>query len=352
MTKPILWARQRTVEGAVLSLALVGLGLVLVWLGPAAAGAALVNLVNVGLSRQVGLALGETSAGVCDAIVATSLPRASNGSLDLSRLTSGPVRATMIRIADLGSSEHALGRVACSLRDWPTAELHLRAAAQARPQSAVIHYELGSVLWAQGKVEPAWAAWRQAGAEVSFVREGFEAYARQDWEPALASFEKAIQTRPDYAEGYRGRGLVLVFGFSRPADGLADLERAKNLGLDERSAAWIDVEIAHVRTMVGDYDGALALLRTAPDQDHFVLMLRGQAHWRRGELTDASRAFQESLRLAPRNLWSRYGLGRVYWELGQVSEACAQWERVRSIDPEFGPATEALQQGRQHGLCW
>ena len=324
----------------------IALSLLVIVLAAKAGGSIAVNVSQIYLTRRIMATLTDPQMAICE----SALPTRGAG---LDTAAAGELPGMSVALAlnpRSGPVEILLGREACLRRDWPEAERHFSVATLAWPAHISLQYALGNVLYLQGETDKAVMAWRSAGAEVKFVRKGMRSYAERNFEQALNYFNLAIQVAPEYADAYRGRGLVLVHVMGQLSEGLADLEQAKRLGLAERFP-FLNVEIAHVKVMLGDNPGALDLLESINPKPAFAWMLYGDIYLRQGELESAIAAYQASLQGGPDNLFAYWGLGRTYWQMGQFLLACAQWQEALARDPQFGLAQEALQAAQRQGIC-
>ena len=87
-------------------------------------------------------------------------------------------------------------------------------------------------------------------------------YGEWDWIGGEREFRRAIALRPDYAEA-RAFYAHLLCILQRPKEALRQLERARELDPLDPLLAWID---GATLTMLGRYDDAIALYRSALDR--------------------------------------------------------------------------------------
>ncbi len=90
-----------------------------------------------------------------------------------------------------------------------------------------------------------------------------------------------------------------------------------------------------------DEDAALIAYQKALDGDPQLAAAHtnlGGLLYRRGELSEARRHFEEALRLDPEQPEARYNLANLYDELGERERAMAEWLRVVGACPEFADA--------------
>ncbi|MCS6914081.1 MAG: tetratricopeptide repeat protein [Myxococcales bacterium] len=134
-----------------------------------------------------------------------------------------------------------------------------------------------------------------------------------------------------------------------------DVERARRafLRLTEEFPDFVDghVGLARVALLIGDPDGAMAVLQHArtlaerpagqPARAR-TLALLAQALVERGEYEGAQQLIQEVLRSYPRDgsLWS--DLGYVHFQREEFAQAIAAYQQALAIDPDDGPAHAML----------
>jgi tetratricopeptide (TPR) repeat protein len=86
----------------------------------------------------------------------------------------------------------------------------------------------------------------------------------------------------------------------------------------------------------GDYDGALAALKTVLDknpQDANALYLSGMAYMRKGMVPEATAAFLKVTELSPRFAAAHYQLGVSYERQKEPDKALAAYQKAIELDP-------------------
>lgn len=78
----------------------------------------------------------------------------------------------------------------------------------------------------------------------TFVNRGVLKLRRLEFDAARGDFDRAVEVLPDLAEAYANRGAALV-GQRRYAEGLADINRALELGVGEPEKAYFNRALAH-----------------------------------------------------------------------------------------------------------
>lgn len=102
----------------------------------------------------------------------------------------------------------------------------------------------------------------------TFVNRGVMKLRRKEFAAARADFDSALQIKADLGEAYLNRGAAFL-GVRRFADGLTDLNRALELGVQQPEKAFYNRGLAHERlgqrdAAYQDYTRALTL---RPDWD-------------------------------------------------------------------------------------
>jgi len=102
----------------------------------------------------------------------------------------------------------------------------------------------------------------------TYVNRGIMKMRRAQWLPAMADFDRAIYFKPDLGEIYINRGAALL-GQRRYADGLADLNKGLQYGVEEPAKAYYNRAVAYeglddLKSAYFDYQKAMEL---SPDWD-------------------------------------------------------------------------------------
>lgn len=97
----------------------------------------------------------------------------------------------------------------------------------------------------------------------TFVNRGVLKLRRKDFAAAQSDFNAAIDTKPDLGEANVNRGAAAV-GARRFADGLADINKALELGVQEPEKAYYNRALAHeglddMKSAYFDYKKAIEL---------------------------------------------------------------------------------------------
>ncbi|MGP0067431.1 MAG: tetratricopeptide repeat protein [Isosphaeraceae bacterium] len=129
-----------------------------------------------------------------------------------------------------------------------------------------------------------------------FLKAGRAHLFQEEYEPALAQYNQAIQIAPYLSEAYCGRGCVYK-AMGDSARALADFDRA--IQCDPRQITAY-IQRGKIRTENSDFDGALADFETllnlrATDPD--IYLNRGICLFKKGMINDAAGDFRRVLKL-------------------------------------------------------
>ena len=128
--------------------------------------------------------------------------------------------------------------------------------------------------------------------------------AFSDLAVAEADYRQGLELRPSDAKGYAGLASVLFEQRSKRAEALQMLEHARRLdplepGHDVTKAVFLLYDR-------GDVRGAEALLRNVLQRkpDYLPATMRlGELLWRTGDMSEAAKYLEQSIKLDPRAHW-------------------------------------------------
>jgi tetratricopeptide (TPR) repeat protein len=157
------------------------------------------------------------------------------------------------------------------------------------------------------------------------------------FDEALASYDTALANRADYAEAHHNRGIVLL-DLDRAKDALAGFDGALALRPDYAAALHSRgvalVALARFFEALASFDRALAL---RPD-DADTLIRRGYVLAELNRCEDALASYDAAMALRPDSADIHNGRGKVLVELRRFPEAIASFERAQALAPDFVPA--------------
>jgi tetratricopeptide (TPR) repeat protein len=135
--------------------------------------------------------------------------------------------------------------------------------------------------------------------EVSSARSGTWHYLEGEYDMAIAEFNIAIHSNPEFGDAYNGRGLVYL-AMGRLDEALADFDRAIEL-LPESGDAYNN---------------------------------RGAAYYHEGDYTRAMADFDMAIQVEPGFAKAHYNRALVHNALGRYAEAIADFDRAIELTPE------------------
>ncbi len=150
---------------------------------------------------------------------------------------------------------------------------------------------------------------------------------------AIASYDKALEIKPDKDEAWYNRGIALD-DLGRLEDAIASYDKALEFKPD-KDEAWNNRGIAlynlgRLEEAIASYDKALEF---KPD-DHEAWNNRGIALGNLGWLEDAIASYDKALEIKPdyREAW--YNRGYILYNLGRLEEAIASYDKALEFKPD------------------
>lgn len=235
--------------------------------------------------------------------------------------------------------------------NFPAAEQKLREAERLAPTNASILTNLSVVLIAQNKRDEGRAcaekvvALKPDNIEALLVLADCHAHD-QNFEAALAAYDRVVALEPGMAEAHNNRGLVLE-SLGRPADALASFDRALALPPGLANA---QVNRGNILHQLKRHDEALAAHETALAQDASLTegwLGRGNVLHDLKRPDEALAAYDEALARDPGLPYAWLGRGNVLSTLKRNEEAFDAFGRALALKPDL---VEALV-GRGNALC-
>lgn len=210
-------------------------------------------------------------------------------------------------------------------------------------------------------------------------RLGWEALRSEKYDAAIASFQSAIEIRPDYE--YAHYGLGRAFLASRQFDkAVAVLERCRGLYSAQGSRQFTSIQEAqrYRQDRILEIDEQIRLLQSARPTaatlelarqyetvkrqlqetiqrnngmtieatvPPWVMLSLGSAYFRTGQLADAEREYAEAVKVDPKLGEAHSNLAVVYLETGRFADAYASLQAAKKagfrVNPELEKAVNA-----------
>ncbi|GBE98478.1 tetratricopeptide repeat protein [Microcystis aeruginosa NIES-298] len=170
-------------------------------------------------------------------------------------------------------------------------------------------------------------------AEFWFVQ-GYQKYMNGDFIGAIASFDRALEIKPDKHEAWNYRGIALD-DLGRLEEAIASWDRALEMKPDYPNA-WSSRGIALLN--LGRFEEAIAsfdrALEIKPDYPN-AWSSRGIALLNLGRFEEAIASFDRALEIKPDypNAWVSRGI--ALGNLGRFEEAIASYDRALEFKPDY-----------------
>jgi tetratricopeptide (TPR) repeat protein len=154
---------------------------------------------------------------------------------------------------------------------------------------------------------------------------------------SLASYDKALTIQPDYAEAHNNRGVVLQ-QLKRPEDAVAAYDRALEIRADYAEAhhnrGIALAELKRFDDAIANYDRALAIRPSYAD----ALYSRGAALQELKHLAQALASYEQALAIRPRDAEALLRRSDVLLQLNRFEEALASCDAAFAARPDLADA--------------
>ena len=170
-----------------------------------------------------------------------------------------------------------------------------------------------------------------------YLRRGVEAGQRGQYSEAIASFTKAIELKPDYAEAYYLRGLA----YRRQGEcehAIEDFTKAIELKPDYAEAYHLSGLVYYgqgeCEHAIEDFTKAIKLKPDYAEAYH----LRGLVYYEEGEHEHAIEDFTKAIKLKPDYAEAYYLRGLVYYGQGEYEHAIEDFTKAIELEPDHSEA--------------
>ncbi|WP_293330454.1 tetratricopeptide repeat protein [Microcoleus sp. CAWBG58] len=159
----------------------------------------------------------------------------------------------------------------------------------------------------------------------------------EDYARAIASYDKALEFKPDLHEAWYNRGNALG-NLGRLEEAIASYDKALEIKPDKHEA-WYNLGIAlrklgRLEEAIASYDKALEF---KPDQ-HKAWYNRGIALRNLGRLEEAIASYDKALEFKPDKDEAWYNRGYALGNLGRLEEAIASYDKALEFKPDLHAA--------------
>jgi tetratricopeptide (TPR) repeat protein len=159
-------------------------------------------------------------------------------------------------------------------------------------------------------------------------------YQLKSSEEAIASYDQAIELKPDYASAWNNRGIALS-SLGELEQAIASFDKAIELQPDYASA-WYNRGIA--LSSLGELEQAIASFDKAIELQPDYLTAwnnRGNALSSLGELEQAIASFDKAIELQPDYLTAWNNRGSALFSLGELEQAIASFDKAIELQPDY-----------------
>ncbi|TRU22888.1 MAG: tetratricopeptide repeat protein [Microcystis aeruginosa Ma_SC_T_19800800_S464] len=204
-------------------------------------------------------------------------------------------------------------------------------------------YELWNekgLIHAMGKeYEQAIASWDRA---LEFKPDDHEAWYNRGFaladlgrlEEAIASWDRALEFKPDDPEAWNNRGNALA-NLGRLAEAIASFDRALEIKPDDHDAwnyrGFALADLGRFEQAIASYDRALEI---KPDK-HEAWNNRGNALYNLGRLEEAIASWDRALEFKPDDPEAWNNRGNALANLGRFEQAIASYDRALEFKPDY-----------------
>jgi len=173
-------------------------------------------------------------------------------------------------------------------------------------------------------------------AEFWFVQ-GYQKYMNGDFIGAIASWDRALEIKPDYPDAWYNRGIALN-NLGRFEQAIASWDRALEIKPDFYHAWYVRGfaldGLGRFEEAIASYDRALEF---KPD-DHEAWYNRGIALRNLGRFEEAIASYDQALEIKPDKHEAWHNRGVALGNLGRFEEAIASYDRALEIKPDYHQA--------------
>ncbi|MCA2814274.1 MAG: tetratricopeptide repeat protein [Microcystis sp. M090S1] len=155
----------------------------------------------------------------------------------------------------------------------------------------------------------------------------------KEYEQAIASYDKALEIKPDYHQAWYNRGVALG-NLGRLEEAIASYDKALEIKPDYHEA-WYNRgfaldDLGRFAEAIASYDKALEI---KPD-DHEAWYGRGFALGNLGRFAEAIASYDKALEIKPDDHEAWYNRGFALDDLGRFAEAIASYDKALEIKPD------------------
>ncbi|MBW4612685.1 MAG: tetratricopeptide repeat protein [Desmonostoc vinosum HA7617-LM4] len=168
-------------------------------------------------------------------------------------------------------------------------------------------------------------------------KQGNTLFDLQRYQDALIVYEKAVNIRPEYAQGWNGQGKTL-FALKEYKQALASYDRAIQIQPDYLEAwsgrGFALINLRRYQEAIASFDRAIQL----KDDDSKVWNAKGDALISLNEYDNAIKAYEQAIELQSNDYEAWYKKGLALQNLKRYEDAITAYEKVVELKPDYEQA--------------
>ncbi|MBC6431432.1 tetratricopeptide repeat protein [Nostoc sp. HG1] len=172
---------------------------------------------------------------------------------------------------------------------------------------------------------------------IELSKQGNTLFDLQRYQDALEIYEKAVNIRPDYAQGWNGQGKTLS-KLKKYKDALAAYDRAIQIQPDYFEAwsgrGFVLGNLQRYQEAIASFDKALQLNNESSE----VWNAKGEAFSNLNQYDQAIKAYEKAIEFKPDNYEAWYKKGLALQNSNRYEEAIAAYEKVVDLKPDYEQA--------------
>jgi protein O-GlcNAc transferase len=239
-----------------------------------------------------------------------------------------------------------LGLALLATRRYVDAEAAFKRSLELRPNWPVAFYNIGRAAGLQARHQDALDHYARAvggskgvPAEL-MVDMGYSFHQLGRYQEALASYDRAVSLKPNYAEAYNDRGNTLL-SLHRPAEALASYDRAlalkPNFAEFQNNRGNALIQMRRQAEALASYDRAIVLKPNYAEAHNG----RGIALCNLGRPAEALASYDRAIALKPDYADAYQCRGNLLNDLGRLNEALESYGCAIAIKPEASASLAA-----------
>ncbi|MDB9507056.1 tetratricopeptide repeat protein [Microcystis aeruginosa CS-338/01] len=170
-----------------------------------------------------------------------------------------------------------------------------------------------------------------------WFEQGNQKYMNGDFIGAIASYDRALEMKPDLHQAWHIRGVALA-DLGRLEQAIASFDQALEIKPDYHEAwnyrGFALANLGRFEQAIASYDQALEI---KPDF-HLAWLIRGVALYNLGRLEEAIASYDRALEIKPDYYYAWNNRGNALADLGRFEQAIASYDRALEIKPDYHDA--------------